>query len=905
MSRTAAETIREHVNDHKVSELLQKHFKLRHRERHAFLRVILACPDELVTPQKVEWSGLEVSADQLATAVTEEELTAWITPARPVSLLRRVTGVLHAEVAEPVTVERYLELVAARAPAAFAKASDGLFGQGRSEQGRRLFERFASAYVDGLIGEPRNLSAMNSSILDRLPVEELGRLIEHAAGTEEVPRANHIRTLGRAAAAAPTAFATLAARCAQKTKKNELGSLWVAMEALSAEGIIAVLDGVKSKEAHFTRVAFLAAASRTPAAAAALASFLGHKKRGRLCARWLTQLGSHGRAAAEAAGAGATKKSQTDVRVRELAAAVAKLPEAPSFLVDIDNKADSAWHLDLTRFAFEPAPSELVAPPLAPIELADATRVLEDEKHAADDLSPEHWADLLQLVTTPGWWGDLAWTREQALSQGRLGWGADPAKLVEAVERFDFDRSIKLGWGSKGAIGLYHMLLGADAPRAVLLHALALMARHRGPIVMGCAKRNFEDPLEQWKPEGHLALGLHALHLQLMRQSRIEADEIRRFPTLEEASSAGEGWTSEAEHGDFRLRVTVTGATRIVVRFRKDAEFTVDVSKKRWAQQGLGDNETGATSLFGDERAVHVAFEAVGPLVRVGVNGTLIGGMPRGKIFGVQEEASKLVVETDGRLERVLVTGAGSQRAAGDQALLIGFADKKTVRDVAAANTATAALTLAAVASLNDDEEVAALAAKCLAEMSEVASPWRAALAMEKVEAEEAVFEVRSFEACIAAFDAMKKGEVKRVKGVQDFELAVGFKNPGEADWSAGGAVSEPTLYLDEGESNAPDIENLLYTSLPAIITWNSRGTGQWAAKANTWTVMACHDLTQEQDEDWGGGMTLILAAWKVEEGVAYAAWDGSGEALAKIMGLPEGWPSRRAWTDMDVWIGE
>lgn len=901
----AAQTIRDHVNDHNVSELLQKHLKLRHRERHAFLRLILACPDELVTPQKVAWEKLEVSADALATAVTEEELVAWVTPTRPVSLLRRIVGILHAEVAEPVTVERYLEIVAARAPAGFAKATDGLFGQGRSEEGRKLFERFASAYVDGLIGEPRNLNATNSSILDRLPVEDLGRFLEHAAGTDDIPQGNHIRTLNRAASVAPVAFATLAARCVLKTKKNEVTGLWVEMHALNADGIRQILDGVKGKDAHFTRMAFLAAVSRTPAAADAFASFLGHKKRGRLCARWLTQLGAEGRRAAETAAAGATKKSQTDTRVRELAGAVAKLPEAPSFLVNIGNRADSAWHLDPSQFAFEAPASELAAPPHAPIDLADAKRVLEDTKHAADDLSPEHWADLLQVVTTPGWWNDLAWARELAITQGRLGWGADPAKLVEAVERFNVDQTIKLGWGSEGAIGLYHMLLGAGAPRAVLLHALALIARHRGPMVMHCVKRNFEDPLEEWKPEDHVALGLHALHLQLVRTSRVPVDEFCRFPTLEEASSAGPAWTSEADHTDFRLRLTVSGASRIVVRFRKDAEFSVDLSTRRWAQQGLGDKKAGATSLFGDEGAVHVGLEAVGPLVRIGVNGTLIGDMPRGKIFEVQEDESALVVETDGRIDRVQVTGAGSQKAAGDHALLIGFADKKTVRDVAAAETSTAALALAAVASLSDDEDMAKLAGECLAQMSAVATPWRGALGMEQVEAKEAVFEVRSFEACIAAFGTLKKGEVKRVEGVQDFALAVGFKNPGKPNWSAGGAISEPTLYLDKDEKKVPDIESLLDTSLPAIITWNSRGTGQGAAKAETWTVMACHDLAQEQDEDWGGGMTLILAAWKVEEGVAYAAWDGSGEKLAEIMGLPEGWPSRRAWADKDVWIGE
>ncbi len=92
--------------------------------------------------------------------------------------------------------------------------------------------------------------------------------------------------------------------------------------------------------------------------------------------------------------------------------------------------------------------------------------------------------------------------------------------------------------------------------------------------------------------------------------------------------------------------------------------------------------------------------------------------------------------------------------------------------------------------------------------------------------------------------------------------------------------------------------------NLPAITTWNSRGSGAWAGEPGVWLTLICDDLVQEQDEeyDW---MSITLACWKVAEGVAYAAWRGDREELGKVMGLPRGWPSRRDWKDIDVWIGE
>ncbi|HJK89567.1 MAG: hypothetical protein CMN31_26585, partial [Sandaracinus sp.] len=540
--------------------------------------------------------------------------------------------------------------------------------------------------------------------------------------------------------------------------------------------------------------------------------------------------------------------------------------------------------------------------------LEDAERVLKDAKHDPADLKPHEWADLLQIVTIKGFAQDLGWAHERARVRGLLGWGAQEHRLAEALERFDFDGHYKIGWGQDGRLGLMHFLLGCEASEDVLLHAYALYGRRRGNLMAGCVPRNFDEPLKAFGHAKQTALLLLARHLEIRKYNVIGADEILRYPVLEEASGLEGSWTSAEPRRDVRIRVSVTGASKATITLRGGIRVTLDGSERRWSVEGLPGSASGPTSLLGDERVLQLDVEAVGPLLRLGFNGTIGGEMPQGYLFeGIGTEASPIEVQTDGTLQRARVTEMRSQRAATDLARLVGFEEEGAVRDVAEGGDAAAALALAAEVSLGDDEGVAAAAKAALQELGEVGAPWREALGLDAVEAEEKVFPLRSFDACVAAFAALKDGEPKQVEGVDGYAKTVAWKSPGSPDWSDDG-IAEDTLYLVEGDGwrgeGVSDAKTLMGSSIPALTTWNSRGSGDWAGEPGTWMILTCDDLMQEQDE-WGNWMSVTLAAWKVEEGVAVAAWKGKREDLAKVMGLPDGWPSRRSWTSIPVWIGE
>ncbi len=789
----AKTAIRELLANGKIHELMGPQQGLRHRDRHAFLRVVMACPDELAPGGLIQWKDLSLDPSALDAPVTEDELTAWITPERPIPLLQRMAYVLHPDIAEPITSIQYMTRVSERAPARFSYVLETL-GHDGSERTRQLQARFAAPFVDSIIAGERAIDNVSSKPIELGDLADMARLLEWLAGTDQELSPHTLEHFVPAAPLAPAAFAELATRVVKKVNKRDVDHFWIELGGLDADGVASVLAAVKGKDAQFERLAFLAAKTRTAAAADALARFLGDKKRGRAVARWLAVMGPEGRRAAREAAESATKKNQTDARTREMAEAVAKLPEAPTFLIDLDNRASSAWDLDLRDFAIDPGAPAEGAPPNEPVALADLERVLKDEKHQRDDLTPSAWADLLQIVTTPGWRDDLAWARERALSENLLGWGADPARLVAAIERFDFDAQIRIGWGDKGAVGLFHMLLGCDAPREVLFHALAVFARRHGSIVIGCAPRNFEKPIQDFKPEKHESLSLLVRHLELVRFNRMRVDEMERFPTLERAESCGPRWQSAAPHGDFRLALAVTGANLITVRFRDGAAFVVDVAARRWSQQGLGDKEGGWTSLLGGEPEITIGVEAVGPLARVGVNGTLVDNMMKGYVLDPPLGAGPIEIETDGVIERVRVTGAGSQRAAGDHASLL-FGEAKLVKDVAEAHTATAALVLATMATLADDETLAESAKHALAEMPDVAGPWRQALGLESVESIEQPFPIRSFDECVKTWSELRGKEPKRAESVDGYDAAVAYRDPTSPDWSTTG-VSEDTLYL-------------------------------------------------------------------------------------------------------------
>jgi len=183
-------------------------------------------------------------------------------------------------------------------------------------------------------------------------------------------------------------------------------------------------------------------------------------------------------------------------------------------------------------------------------------------------------------------------------------------------------------------------------------------------------------------------------------------------------------------------------------------------------------------------------------------------------------------------------------------------------------------------------------------------------------------FVVRSFEACVADFASLQKGKVKkepkRAENVGELDIAVAFKNPTDPKFTSNSsAIAEDTLYLSRGDGKLDLISNpeLLFNDasgldnpdeggMPALhLEWQTSGEGSWAGEQGSWIVLSGDNLYSEHDSD-APPMSMILAAWRVEEGVALAAWKGSGKTLAIVMGLSGGWPSQ-GWESINVWLGE
>jgi predicted DNA-binding WGR domain protein len=178
-------------------------------------------------------------------------------------------------------------------------------------------------------------------------------------------------------------------------------------------------------------------------------------------------------------------------------------------------------------------------------------------------------------------------------------------------------------------------------------------------------------------------------------------------------------------------------------------------------------------------------------------------------------------------------------------------------------------------------------------------------------------FVVRSFEACVADFAALQKGKVrkepKRAENVGGFDIAVALKNPTAPKFtSRTSAIAEDTLYLSRGDAKLDficDLEGapqlLIDEEMPAKdLEWQTSGEGSWAGQEGSWIILSGDDLRSQHDDDTDESKSLRLAAWRVEEGVALAAWKGSDMNLAAVMGLSGGHP-KKGWERISIWYGD
>lgn len=892
-------TLRERIATKQHNQLMQMHVrKLSVYAPSAFLRIVMAAPPSKPGERFNDWESIDLDPDTLDEPITLDDVEAWLQrKGTNESLVGWMTSVLHRDSDKPFPFESYIECVRKHQPSAFNRA---LFHQvpTSSPRYRRLVEANADAVVDALLlSKHLNLHYIG----DALPTEALGRVITELAKRDQALSFSDLRMYRRAYESAPDAYVELLTRAIHKVNKDNVWSIGMPKD-LPAEAIQAVLDQVKGKEAEFARVAGQSMIY-SKQAATALAHFLGHAKRGKLVARLLAVGGKEGRRAAAAQrDAQAKKKTKTAERVRELVATIEKIPESRAWLAPIANQP-SGWNLDATQWLLD-EPEGGDKPAHEPTSVDVLRQALEDDVHDAEDLEPHQWADLLQVVTIGGWKEDLEWAVARANELGWLGWGNDEAKLWQAVERYDLGQyvSIRHTHGDK-PMGLMHLLIGAEAPLAIIRHAFACFAEGRGNLTMGYSQRNFSDALNQWDVDERIELGLITQHLDLVRHHRISPNELDRYDTLEEATDAGTSWTSAASHLGFRFRAMVRGGTKTTLRMREGIELGLDHETYRWWQKGLNGGDDGQTSLMGDVQVFQLDIESVGPKLRYAVNGTLVASGPQGHLYeGVPEHAGPVVVETDGAIESVRLTEMLPMGEANDLANLLWSEDEAAVRDLQDTKGEPAAHGLAIAALLSDNESLAAASREALSTLGEVAQPYLEALGLSAKKAEAAGFQVRSFQACCDAFAASDpKKKLVVTDDVRYLKMGASFGKPSDPGWSDG--VAEDTIYLTDDEGLLNDVQNLPQTSMPALCVWNKKGDGHWAGEVGKYLILTASFWPEEYD-DYGEYFDLTLAAWKVEEGVALAAWKGDRKVLESVMGIP--WPTKRSWQSAgEVWIGE
>lgn len=892
----ALEELRAALRVGDAAALMARQYHLRHHDRATFAALFTRTRFD---GAKADYTSVQLDPEPADPSVARREILDWITPSLPPIAVRMMAYLLSLDDPSPMTRDEFVRAVAERAPGLAAVAAESLCTG--SQRALRAFAAIEPVVATALRDATRAGLPLSPSY-DALSPAARAVAAEGWLDASEAPTAHRVRDLSHA-----SAYPRLLERVVGALSKRDAENFWADLSPLDADAIERLLRAVRTKEAQFERVAFLAAHTSSPAAAEGLSRLLGDAARGRSCARWLSLMGPIGRDALTAAATRASERTRADERVRALCAEALAIPGAPAMFVALGNQP-SGWNLDPRRFleASPPPPSQGDAP-RAPTPLDALSRVINASAPRRDDLSPEGWADLLQFTAISGWQDDREAAYELAIAQNRLGWGPDPGRLYDALDRFDFDQQLSTSASGSG-LSLGHVLLGLNAPNALWLHALAILASRTRPVSLGVTDRNFSAPLKAWGHPDAERISALALHLDLARAHAIGADELSRYPTLESASELVGEWTSSEHHADLRLRATVSGASRVTIKARESLEFSVDLATQRWSQRGVDGPSEGDTTLFGGERVVQLDLELVAASARFAVNGTHILGGPKGHLFeNVPSRRAPVSIETDGRIARVTLTAMLGLRAAQDAVSLAGFGELKSLNDVLHGADEVAAHALAVTARFAAAEETRSAAERALREAGDFADAWRDALGITRAEARAEQRAPVTFAACVKRFEALKSPErVKIAEGVAGFAKAAAVNNPAKPKW-AHGAISEDTLYLVEGggwrAEGVTSAKALLGTSMPAITTWNSRGTGAWAGVEGEWILLVCDDLAQEQDE-WET-MSLTLAAWRVDDGVAYAAWKSDAGSLANVMGLPSGLPPRAEWTSIEVWIGE
>ncbi len=840
-----------------------------------------------------------------------EALRQWLATRPEPAAVRALAARFNVRTPGPVTREQLVRLAAVEHPDALPDLLSPIVAADPLE--RPLYAAAGEAL--GVACAKRKVASPGGSyanLLQLATVEAQGAYLRDAGAVIHVYEVWCLGTwLAPRAVALPAwvkrAYGAALIGCVARAQKHERSSLFPFAALLDAAEVEQFLRACAKRAGHFEVALARVAEQGFAQCADGVAALLDDETIGRVAATALATMGEVG---AAAAGRVLLANSTASSAV-ERARVIVSLPPPPFPLWAGQQRSMPRFGRD-PSVDLQPRSATDATARKEPTALAAIERAI-TERPGADLLTPDGWADLLQIVALDPHLADVPGAYERALRGGRLGRGADPDALTAALDEVRWDAAITRHYpASEWGVGW--ALLWAGADRAVYRHAIARFEMARVTEVLGARENQLSGALKALRPAW--APGIEAL-LKHYGANRNET-AWQGLPALLASIDAPAAEVElAAPSPDLWITGRVQGARRFTVRLRRDVTLTVDVDAERWTVT-TSQVMSGATPPLDADRGVCFAVEVARDGMYVGIDGAVM----HGAFMGLPAEAGSVRVTAEGDgaavVELTLRAKYTVRAAEAAFALLNGLDTAQGYTDVAGVRSASAAHALAAAAMLLDEPGATFARGALLTMGGDEAEPWRRHLGdAGGTPAAATAFAVRSFEDVVRVLHDLKLGAKARGKKPvvlrrgqtqrDNYEYASFAPKPETEDWGARKAVPFPAVYLSE--EPAP-LDSITYfgdalSRLPCLCR-KGRGTHarvSYCVDDGNYLV-ASLELVDGGDDSYGWS-DVMAAAWRVDEGWCWAMLEGSDEPLRALMGVAA-LPPQVEWKSADrVVIGD
>ncbi|MEI8255256.1 MAG: hypothetical protein WCJ30_06230, partial [Deltaproteobacteria bacterium] len=478
-----------------LSLLMQQIASRRARHWDPLVRVVLAVRAEDVDAQgAIAWDGL--SRDALDVPVTEQALRTWLATRPPRAAIRYAGWLFDVRDPRAVTREDLVRLLAELLPDGLPEILGGSVSY--DPLVRALYavagEALGTAYGTRLVESPFTTFAPAMALCTDDACAAYLRLGAPVMSGHELGQVGfHLLRRGTPSDALRAAYGAAVVSLCERLTNRQSAELYVYTTLMEAAPIEAALRASTKRPKVWARLLSLVCAQGTSQGATAVAALLDDKKLAGHAAAVLAMMGAAG---ASAARTWLDTHGAQSPRGSVLARTVLAIPATEQTLF-----AGAQYSLPrfgrTTRQDLHVAPT-MAAPTHAPTPLASIEAILA-ERPVADLLSPEGWADLLQLVAIDPRLSDMAYAWERANARGLLGQGNDPAALMTALDAMDWNAVITRHYPAS-EYGIGHALLWAGAGRDVYQHAMARFEEAGTGNLLGARARHFTSALELVRP---------------------------------------------------------------------------------------------------------------------------------------------------------------------------------------------------------------------------------------------------------------------------------------------------------------------------------------------------------------------------------------------------------------------